>query len=62
MLVGKTGIVIDETKHMLIVEIKGSRKQIPKNVITFQIMGKNNQEKIIEGKKITKQMYNRIKG
>lgn len=60
-LIGKEGVVVDETKHMLSVETSHGRKQIPKNTVRFCVLDKN-KEKIIDGKKITKRMYDRIKG
>lgn len=52
--IGIEGVVIDETKNMFVIE--NGKKIIKKNVI-IQI-----DNKIIEGKKLTKRPEDRIKG
>jgi len=54
-LVGLKGIVVDETKNMIIINNKGTKK-ILKSHITFKVDGK-----IIEGKQIQKRPEDRIK-
>lgn len=57
---GQKGKIIDETKNTITIETKKGKKKYSKKTITFQITTKNEQ-KIIDGKTITKRSYERIK-
>lgn len=62
-LVGKKGKVLDETKNTITISINKKRQKILKTHITFKIhKDKKFEEKIIEGKTITKRPYERIRG
>ncbi len=59
-LIGKKGKVIDETKNMLILEIKGKINKIPKNICTFQFeLGKK--KMIVKGSMLVGRPEDRIK-
>ena len=59
-LVGKKGKVLDETKNTITINTK---EKILKTHITFKIHKDNKyEEKIINGKTITKRPYERIRG
>ena len=53
---GKKGRVIDETKNTITIEANNKQIKVIKNTITLKI-----DEKIIEGKTITKRSYERTK-
>ena len=58
--IGKTGIIIDETKNTFLIEIKNQQRRIAKNIATFEF--KHQEEKIIvEGSQLTYKPENRIK-
>ena len=53
--VGKTGIIIDETKNTFLIEKNGKQKKIAKNIATFEFeyLGKNSPSGRIAGKRIS---------
>jgi ribonuclease P protein subunit POP4 len=55
-LVGIKGKIIDETKNTITIETEKKEKKIIKNQVTIKI-----NEKVIEGKKITKRIEERLK-
>jgi len=57
-----SGIIIDETKNMLIIESKGKRKMIPKTEATLSISLENGKVVEIEGKLLVGRPEDRIKG
>ena len=62
-LIGKKGKVLDETKNTITINTKEKKEKILKTHITFKIhKDKKFEEKIINGKTITKRPYERIRG
>ncbi len=55
-LVGKKGVVVDETKNMLAIEHQGTIKKIIKNEVTIKV-----QNKTINGEKLIGKLEERIK-
>ena len=58
--IGKSGLILDETKNTFLIEIDDQKKRIAKSIATFEfeIDGK---KIIIEGSKITFRPEDRIK-
>ncbi|MEM0466394.1 MAG: ribonuclease P protein subunit [Candidatus Thermoplasmatota archaeon] len=56
----KSGVVIDETKHTFIIEIKGKRKRIAKETATFEF-DYHGKKIIVEGKRLMYRPEDRIK-
>lgn len=57
-LVGLRGIVVDETKNMLIVHVEGEDMKIPKKNLRFKILAEN---VVIDGNRIMFRPEDRIK-
>jgi len=55
-LEGIEGIIIDETKNMLVIETGGKIKKVAKDIAKFEINGK-----IVDGKKIKYKPEDRIR-
>lgn len=58
-LVGVRGIVVDETRNMLIIHVGGEDMKIPKKYTVFRILTKN--DVVIDGSKIMFRPEDRIK-
>ncbi|HEC94600.1 MAG TPA: ribonuclease P protein subunit [Thermoplasmatales archaeon] len=58
--VGKTGVIVDETKNTFKLEINGEEKVIAKEIATF-VFTKNNRNYEIEGKRLQFRPEDRIK-
>jgi len=58
-LVGTSGKIIDETKHMIIMNTESGKKLIPKKICKMQII-KNNKKIIIDGAQIIKRPYEKL--
>jgi ribonuclease P protein subunit POP4 len=58
-LVGVRGIVVDETRNMLIIHVGGEDMKIPKKYTVFRIITKN--DVVIDGSKIMFRPEDRIK-
>jgi len=56
-LIGLSGIVILETKNMIIIKTNNGEKNIPKSLCKFEI---NNGKIIIDGKKLVKRSHERL--
>ena len=50
-LIGQSGIVIDETKNMLVISQGGKRKLIPKSVAIFHFTLQNGTKVEVDGRK-----------
>ena len=57
-LVGLNGVILNETKNMITLKTKNSIKNIPKSINNWKFVI-NNQNSIVEGKKITKRPFER---
>ena len=58
-IVGISGYVVDETKHMLTINTKLGKKLIPKNTCEFKIT-KNNEVLTISGSLLLKRPHERL--
>lgn len=58
--IGIAGRVVDETKHMLVIEMKGIEKRIPKRTCVFEFVIGGRKEKI-DGREIEFRPEDRIK-
>jgi RNase P/RNase MRP subunit p29 len=63
-LVKKKGLVVDETRNMLIVQsLEGVLLKLPKSIVTLNVYGsRDNVPVVIEGSKLTGTLDERIKG
>lgn len=59
LMVGLNGVIMDETRNMFTVKVNNNTKKIPKAINSWKFVI-NGQEKIIDGKKITKRPFDRI--
>ncbi len=59
-LTGLTGIVVDETRNMLHIEVEGKVKKVPKEHCVFLFYIEDN-EVTVEGKRILARPEDRIK-
>lgn len=57
-LVGTKGVVVDETKNMLVLHVEGKDMKIPKKNLVFKILPDN---VVIEGNRIMFRPEDRIK-
>lgn len=57
--IGITGIVIDETKNTLLLDVQGKRKTIIKHTVTLKVIRTG---QVVAGKNIVKRPEDRIKG
>ena len=57
--VGKTGKIIDETCHTIVVQLEGKQKTLLKNTIQFKLKETG---EVINGKNINKRSEDRLKG
>jgi len=55
------GVIIDETKNMLVIESRGKRKMVPKNESVFHILLENGKVVEVEGRLLADKPENRIK-
>ncbi|USN45957.1 MAG: ribonuclease P protein subunit [Candidatus Woesearchaeota archaeon] len=55
-LIGKEGIIVDETKNTFVLETDGKQWVLPKDIGVFNIAGEK-----IDGKRINKTIWERIK-
>ena len=58
-IVGKTGIIINETKNMFLLKTKFGTKHISKNHNSWKFF-LNNDQIVIHGNILTKRLYNRL--
>jgi len=58
--IGRSGLIINETKNTFLIEIKGQQKMIAKNTASFEF-DYDGKKITIDGKKITHRPENRIK-
>ena len=58
-IVGLTGIIVDETKNMLMINTENGIKKIPKDSTTWKF-SINNTEKQIEGSTLMKRPHERL--
>ena len=58
-LIGISGQIIDETKHMIIMNTKSGEKLIPKNSCKLEI-GKNDKKVIVDGIQILKRSHEKL--
>lgn len=57
---GVKGLIVDETKNMLVLEVKGKRMKISKSIATFQLYLKD-KKVLVEGKCLVSRPEDRIK-
>lgn len=58
-IIGLNGTIVDETKFMFTINTSKRTRSIPKSINTWKFLI-NNQEKLVEGHKITKRAFDRI--
>lgn len=60
-VVGKSGKIVDESHHMLVVEEKGKLKRLQKSTVVFRVTLPNGEKINVNGRKLVSSPEDRIK-